>query len=402
MHPLPVSSPPRRNKRKKSSLLATAARIGQACPVLRSLHVCGYRSLRDFRVKFGRITVVTGENGVGKSNLYRALILLQRMAEGRFAEAVESESGMPGLMWAGLRRKDGPRRVSWEIEDDHFSFSHECGLIPTTPGDPTKFRTDPDVKTEVIRAGGIKGRPMAKRAGTSISVRGDDGKMETISLPFHLPESMLSEVRDGLRYPALTAVRETFLAWRFYHHFRVDPDSPLRRPRVGFWSPVLAGDGTNLAATLQSIAESGREAVLDQVVEKAFPGSRWRAVDDQGRFQLQLSRDELGRWLDASELSDGTLRFFCLCAALLTPKPPPLLVFNEPESSLHTSLLEPLADLMAAVPEETQLIVVTHARELAERIRERCEAKWVKLVSFEGETRLEGDAGSGRTWTFDD
>ena len=379
------------------------ARIGQACRVLRSLHIRGYRSLRDFRMRFGRVTVITGENGVGKSNLYRALALLQRMAEGRFAEAVEAEGGMPGLMWAGMRRKkDEPRRVGWEIEEDHFVFTHECGLIPTTPGDPTMFRTDPDIKTEVIRLGGKQGRPMAKRAATSISLRGEDGKMGTIPLPFHLPESMLSEVRDGLRYPALTAVRETLLGWRFYHHFRVDPESPLRRPRVGFWSPVLASDGANLAANLQSIAESGREELLDEAVAKAFPGSSWRAVDDQHRFQLQLSRGELGRWLDASELSDGTLRFFCLCAALLTPKPPPLLVFNEPESSLHTSLLEPLADLMAKVPQETQLIVVTHARELAERIQERCEAKWVKLVSFQGETRLEGDEGSGRSWTFDE
>ncbi|MCW1922028.1 AAA family ATPase [Luteolibacter arcticus] len=371
--------------------------------MLRTLHVRGYRSLRDFRIRFGRITVITGENGVGKSNLYRSLALLQRMAAGSFAEAVEAEGGMPGLMWAGMqRKKDEPRRVGWEIEDDHFAFSHECGLIPTTPGDPTMFRTDPDIKTEIIRLGGKKGRPMAKRMATAISVRGDDGKMETIPLPYHLPESMLSEVRDGLRYPALTAVRETLLAWRFYHHFRVDPESALRRSRVGFWSPVLASDGANLAANLQSIAESGRREMLDEVVAKAFPGSSWRPVDDQHRFQLQLSRDELGRWLDASELSDGTLRFFCLCAALLTPKPPPLLVFNEPESSLHASLLEPLADLMARVPPETQLIVVTHARELAERIRERCEAKWVKLVSFQGETRLEGDEGTGRTWTFDE
>jgi predicted ATPase len=386
-----------------SRLLAKEAAIGQACRVLRSLHVRGYRSLRDFRVRFGRITVITGENGVGKSNLYRALALLQRMADGRFAEAVEAEGGMPGLMWAGMRRKkDEPRRVGWEIEDHSFVFSHECGLIPTAPGDPTKFRTDPDIKTEIIRLGSKQGRPMAKRMATAISVRGEGGTMETIPLPFHLPESMLSEVRDGMRYPALTAVRETLLGWRFYHHFRVDPESPLRRPRVGFWSPVLASDGANLAATLQSIAESGREELLDEAVEKAFPGSSWRAVDDQHRFQLQLSRGELGRWLDASELSDGTLRFFCLCAALLTPKPPPLLVFNEPESSLHTSLLEPLAELMAKVPQETQLIVVTHARELAEQIQQRCEAKWVKLVSFEGETRLEGDVGSGRTWTFDE
>ena len=41
------------------------------------------------------------------------------------------------------------------------------------------------------------------------------------------------------------------------------------------------------------------------------------------------------RLLRAAELSDGTLRYLLLVAALLTPRPPPLLVLNEPETSLH-------------------------------------------------------------------
>lgn len=58
--------------------------------MLLSLHVRGYRSLRDLRVRFGRITVVTGGNGVERS-IYRALALLQRMAGGRFVEFREAK-----------------------------------------------------------------------------------------------------------------------------------------------------------------------------------------------------------------------------------------------------------------------------------------------------------------------
>ena len=54
-------------------------------PMLRTIHFQGYRSLRDFCLRLGRVTVVTGENGVGKSNVYRALGLMRKMAEGRFA-----------------------------------------------------------------------------------------------------------------------------------------------------------------------------------------------------------------------------------------------------------------------------------------------------------------------------
>ena len=40
------------------------------------LAVAHYRSLRELVVPLGRLTVVTGANGTGKSSLYRALRLL--------------------------------------------------------------------------------------------------------------------------------------------------------------------------------------------------------------------------------------------------------------------------------------------------------------------------------------
>lgn len=36
-----------------------------------------------------------------------------------------------------------------------------------------------------------------------------------------------------------------------------------------------------------------------------------------------------------ADLSDGTLRFLFLLAALANPKPPPLIAIDEPETGLH-------------------------------------------------------------------
>lgn len=327
--------------------------------------------------------------------------MMQKMADGRFAEAIAAEGGMPAVLWAGDLRKDEPRRVIWNLNHAEFEFALECGLIPAAP-DPlnsSRFKTDPDIKLETLHYT-AKSRLMARRKGPSIELRSPEGKMELSPLPFHAPESMLSEVRDALSYPALTAVRETFLAWRFYHQFRTDPDSPMRRAQVGFWSPVLAHDGGNLAAALQSIRESGKGAQLDAILDSAFPETTWETVDGQGRFQLRLARPHVKRSFDASELSDGTLRFFCLCAALLTEKLPPFLVLNEPETSLHEDLLPPLADLIAAVPETTQMLVVTHSRTLGDLVTERREARKVELVNYRGETRSAEQATGKRVWVF--
>lgn len=376
----------------------------QSLQMLRTIHFQGYRSLRDFRLKLGRVTVITGENGVGKSNVYRALGLMRKMAEGRFAAAVADEGGLPSLLWAGELKKNEARRMRWEIDHEDFHIEMECGMIPTTPGDPTLFKTDPDIKLETLRLGGKAGRVMAKRKGPAIELRGNDGKMVTLPLPVHATESMLSEVRDGVHYPAVMAARETLLSWRFYHHFATDSRSPLRQTAVGFWSPVLDGDGGNLAANLQTLAECQRSIELDELFEKAFPDCQWSAVDEMGKFQLRLQRPGLKRWLDASELSDGTLRFFCLCAALMTTKPPPLLILNEPEASLHADLIDPLAELIAKASERSQILIVSHSKRLVEAISEHGEAKIVDLVSFEGQTedRETRQGGSKRVWSFED
>jgi len=76
-------------------------------------------------------------------------------------------------------------------------------------------------------------------------------------------------------------------------------------------------------------------------------------------------------------------------------------VLNEPETSLHPGVLEPLASMIAAVPSETQVIVVTHSEALAAAIADRCEAKIVELVRYEDETRRRGEDSAKRTWTFD-
>ncbi|MGO9661659.1 MAG: AAA family ATPase [Acidimicrobiales bacterium] len=73
---------------------------------LRRLWVRNYRSLVDVALEPARLTVLVGENGSGKTNLYRALRLLCRGAEGRLATTLLEEGGMPSVLFAGER----PRR----------------------------------------------------------------------------------------------------------------------------------------------------------------------------------------------------------------------------------------------------------------------------------------------------
>ena len=91
-------------------------------------------------------------------------------------------------------------------------------------------------------------------------------------------------------------------------------------------------------------------------------------------------------------------RFFqsSLCASLLIALPaaaqtPPLMALNEPETSLHPSLIAPLARLIAAAP--TQVVVVTHSAELLARLTDEVPADELELVDLDkdlGETVVAG------------
>src|SRR6185503_19930683 len=113
----------------------------------------------------------------------------------------------------------------------------------------------------------------------------------------------------------------------------------------------------------------------------AFPGGRVLVhADEMLRVSVRMQMPGLQRPLEASELSDGTLRYLCLVAAHLTPRPPELLALNEPETSLHPQLLAPLGRLIARAGRTSQIFVTTHSQELAEQVAAHAEAQTIRLA----------------------
>jgi predicted ATPase len=338
--------------------------------VLTTLAVAGYRSLRDVVVPLSMLTVVTGPNGSGKSNLYRALRLLAATGTGSIVGAVAREGGVPSLLWAGpesggtqgtVRR--GPVAVRLGFASDELGYLVDLG-IPQIDS-RSVFGRDPEIKREQVFAG-----PVAKPATLLIDrlrgvTRVREGGWTTLHQQLAPYESIVTDLADGDTAPELLALRRTLTGWRFYDHFRVDADAPSRHPQVGTRTHTLSHGGEDLAAVWATIREEGHGDALDRAVAAAFPGADVGIEAADGRFRLVMRQHGLLRALDTAELSDGTLRYLLLCAALLPARPAPLIVLNEPEASLHGDLLPSLAALIAEASERSQVIVVTHAEAIA-------------------------------------
>jgi predicted ATPase len=355
--------------------------------MLTLLEVAGYRSIKKLRVELDDVNVVVGANGTGKTNLYRSLYLLHAAAQGDFARTIASEGGMPSVLWAGARADKKPVRMRIGVRLDELEYELCCGLPIPVPGEGDHFKLDPEVKEEDLWFhDGSKRFSLMERRDKAAFLRDADGNRETFGPTLWRSESILSQLAEPHRFPVLSQVRQQVLAWRFYHHFRTDADAPVRQPQVGVRTPVLSHDGHDLAAALQTIRYIGDEEGLADAINHAFPGSRIEVTVDRGRLGLEMSMPGILRPLEARELSDGTLRYLCLLAALLSPRPPPLLALNEPETSLHPDLLDPLADLITVAARQSQVWVTTHAEQLASRIGKVRGARVIRLERPAGET----------------
>lgn len=202
---------------------------------------------------------------------------------------------------------------------------------------------------------------------------------------------MFDHAGDPATVPEVFRLKEALRQWRFYADFRTDAKAPARQSIPATRTPVLHHDGRDLAAALQTIIEIGDIEALTDAIDDAFPGSTLEmAGNNAGALEVTLQQPGLLRALSCSEWSDGTLRYVLLVAALITPRPPPLMVLNEPETSLHPELIAPLARLIRKATEQSQLWVISHSRELVKRLEHCDDSVNHELEKSLGRTQIAG------------
>jgi predicted ATPase len=373
--------------------------------MLHTLAVENYRSLRNIVVPLGRLNIIQGGNGSGKSNLYKSLRLLAATGTGGVVSSLASEGGLRSTFWAGpeklsrdmlagkvpvqgtLRTESVRLKLGFSGAD--FGYCITLGLPAPSK---SAFALDPEIKRECIWSGSVC-KPesiLVDRNGPSVRARTEKG-WRTMADGVNLFESIFAEIADPNHAPEVMMLRETIRSWRFYDQLRTDVEAPCRIPRLGTRTPVLGHDGVDLSAALQTIIEMGDGRAMLDAVDAAFPGAEVSvAKQPDSRFAIEFHQPGLLRPLSGAELSDGTLRFLLWLAALLTPRPPTMMVLNEPETSLHPDLLPALSQLIIRASEKTQVWVVTHSPVLIAALQEGPDACLIELLKELGQTQVRG------------
>nr|WP_249159863.1 AAA family ATPase [Bradyrhizobium tropiciagri] len=90
--------------------------------------ISNYRSIRRLSMPIQPLSVFVGENGVGKSNLYKSLSLLRDAATGRITRTIADEGGLNSVFWSGPRKRGDDARLRLAASFDHIGYSIELGF----------------------------------------------------------------------------------------------------------------------------------------------------------------------------------------------------------------------------------------------------------------------------------
>lgn len=322
------------------------------------------------------LNVLIGPNGSGKSNLIHVVDLLRQLP-GDFVSFMINTRGAD--LWLRLEQgvESGMIEIRFSLQDQDWKYSFSFAADRQTPIVRTEMlmRSDGDGYEWMFarEAGkvfkGASGEVPLKRDITGKSLVGMFRGPEETSI---IPE--LASELDRIR---------------IYRDFDVRQRSSIRSglPAGRGYGTDLLEDGSNLAEVLQELDDAGLIPELNsRLLRLNAQAINVRHRVDDGRWIVSIEEASLSRRLPGSILSDGTLRFLCLAAILLHPKPPPLICIEEPEYGLHPDAIRLVGEMLIEAATRTQLIVTTHSPALVDCFTSQPESVVVCEKNTENET----------------
>jgi predicted ATPase len=313
--------------------------------MLTSISIEGFKSIKKQTIPLGRITIIIGANGAGKSNFVSFFKMLNCMMTGGLQQFIGKEGGAQSLLHYGP--KNTPMmNASLELEIDSHKDVYGFSLVKAVQ-DTLIFSEE-----------------------TALF----DGKKREFSSG--QKESILSEERNGDNF----ALKDFFSFCRFFQFHDTSDTANIRNGTYIERNKQLYSDAGNLPAYLYMLrnASDDYRKYYDRIVEKI------RYVMPQfGDFVLEPQElnpaNILLNWHERTsdylfgphQIADGALRFMALATLLLQPpdRLPKIIIIDEPELGLHPQAIDLLGSMILKVGEHTQIIVATQSPRLLDSFK---------------------------------
>jgi predicted ATPase len=344
---------------------------------IHELEVKGFRSLRHINWAPGRLNVVIGANGSGKSNILRSLEFIKIAAEGGLPQEILDNGGITQTLW-----DESGNELFWRLKTvEAFEYQLQIQKL----GWANDFQI---IQETLATDDGFHIARYPNRA----SMRNDEGEEIAVSMNRIASTQTLLSLSTSIGDLTTFYFREILSGWSISHDMRVDRSALIRQAAVARVESYVSADGQNLIPVLHTLYTGNREfkRATDAAMRAAFGADYEEIVfppaADQ-RVQLRVRWRSLKTEQSAFNLSDGTLRFLLLVAILANPKTGNLIAIDEPETGLHPGMFPIIAELAMEAAERTQVIFTTHSPQFLDAFRDQppttTVAEWV-----DGETHL--------------
>lgn len=288
----------------------------------------------------GRTNILIGENGAGKSNFISFFELTKAIYDQRLGAYMLSNGGINAQLHRGLK----------------YSKSIK-GFIDYDNRNAFFFTLSP----------GVGDKAFIAETGDYYNMNGDTTKDYKIWNKMiwdkDVEESQISEKK----YPRAKYIKTLLESFIVYHFHDTSKTSSMRQPCYIGDNATLRHDASNLPAVLFRLQQTDIIAyrIIEATIRSVAPYfKRFKLspmLTDESRIKLEWEEQDSDMYLDASSLSDGTLRFIALATLLLQTKLPETIIIDEPELGLHPAAMVKLSAMIKRASAKAQIIVATQS-----------------------------------------
>jgi predicted ATPase len=348
---------------------------------LNRVRIRNYKSIGWCDITLGRMTLLVGRNGSGKSNLLDALRFILDALVTSLDHAIKSRGGIDEVR----RKSTGhPHNFSIQVDLsvgplDFADYRFEIGARP---------KGGFVVKEESLQVKNTRGETIA-----SYAVReGEVVRSSVENMPPGIPERLYLVTAAGRR--EFLPVYDALMAMGFYN---LNPEQmkDIQSPDAG---ELLRRDGSNIASVISRL-ETDRPELKNRIRE--YLRAIVPDIEDFERVAIghketlkfkQAVKGSQHPWgFNAVSISDGTLRSLGILVAamqLVNRRSPIHLVgIEEPESALHPAAAGALMDSLREAAQHTQVLLTTHSPDILDTF-DPIEETLLVLQSRQGETAI--------------
>lgn len=326
--------------------------------VLKSIQIKGFKSISNktpVSLSLGRINVILGANGAGKSNIISFFKMLNFMMSGSLQNFVESNGSGQNFLHYGPK-VTGQIDGKLNLENNGFNDDYEFTLSYATPDRLI-------ISSESVTY-----------------YRKNVRKPQSRKFDVEFKESVLAKKNDD---ESLKIIHRMLSRCKVYQFHDTSAESPLRGSCHKDFNNYLQAEGGNIAAFLYRIREEFPQdyARIVRYVQSVVPQFKDFVLEPSyyGNVLLKWSDDSATDYiLSSNQFSDGSLRFIALATLLLQPKRtmPHVIIIDEPELGLHPMAISQLAEMIKEASVSSQVIVATQSPQLIDEF----EAKDIVVI----------------------